>query len=308
MAPKKDKKRKKERVSSAVRFRRLLVTPEGVDLNVRIASASERAGAFLIDAIIIMLAMIVLTIGAALAAAGGMKLGSGPDVAVIIWVFGFFFLRNFYFFVFEFGPKAATPGKRLLHLRVASRSGGVLRADAIFARNAMREIEVFLPLTFLATSGDSVDGAIAIAGFVWCAVFVFLPLFNRDRLRAGDILANTWVVQAPRPALLPDLTAGRPPAALAAAQAFAFTQEQLDAYGIKELHVLEDVLRKNAPESLAAVARQIRAKIGWKAAPLESNRAFLEAYYSSLRQTLETKMLFGVRRADKFASGQGARD
>lgn len=41
---------------------RALVTPEGVDLRIRIADASRRAAAFLIDAGVIMAVLIGLTI------------------------------------------------------------------------------------------------------------------------------------------------------------------------------------------------------------------------------------------------------
>jgi hypothetical protein len=64
--------------------------------------------------------------------------------------------------------------------------------------------------------------------------------------------------------------------------------------------VLEDVLRRADRRAIAEVSTRIRAKIGW-AAPLEvSDRTFLNAYYTGLRARLETRMLFGHRRADKF--------
>jgi len=34
-----------------------------------------------------------------------------------------------------------------------------------------------------------------------------MPLFNRDGLRVGDMVAGTLVIAAPKAALLPDLTA-----------------------------------------------------------------------------------------------------
>jgi uncharacterized RDD family membrane protein YckC len=280
------------------RFGRSLVTPEGVDLGVRIATAGERAGAFIIDALIMMVTMIVFTIVAfyALRSVNFDEGPSGGDIVLIVWFIGFFLLRNFYFFLFESGARAATPGKRLLKIRVASRGGGLLRADAIFARNAMREVEVFLPLSFMASSASSVDGLIALAGLVWTAVFVFFPLFNRDRLRAGDIIAGTWVVQAPRKALLSDLATRAPGIADTAAK---FSAEQLDAYGIKELHVLEEVLRKNRPDAISLVADRIRRKIGWTRAPGDSDGAFLQDYYAALRKHLESRLLMGQRRADK---------
>jgi uncharacterized RDD family membrane protein YckC len=269
------------------------VTPEGVDVGVRIASAGERAGAFVIDALIILAMLIGLTIAAAYAAG---RDSSSSNLVQIVWLIGFFVLRNFYFFLFELGPRAATPGKRILKLRVASRGGGMLRADAIFARNAMRELEVFLPLSFMVSSGQSVDALIMLMGMLWTGVFVFFPLFNRDRLRAGDIIAGTWVIQTPRRTLLADLATGSSERPLSAG---LFTPEQLNAYGIKELQVLEDVLRANRREAIGLVANRIRIKIDWKRAPEEQDTWFLNAYYVELRRHLESGLLMGRRRADK---------
>ena len=276
------------------RFSRSLVTPEGVDLGVRIATAGERAGAFIIDALIIVLVMVLMTMLASYVDGDGST--ESYSLIQIIWIIAFFALRNFYFFFFELGSRSATPGKRLFKIRVASRGGGLLRADAIFARNAMREVEVFLPLSFMFSGGSGVDGMIVLAGFIWTAIFIFFPLFNRDRLRAGDIIAGTWVVQTPRKALLSDLatrTEAQAPAAI------LFTAEQLDAYGIKELHVLEDVIRTNKPDAVQLVADRIRKKILWTKAQNESDGLFLRDYYAALRGHLESRLLMGHRRADK---------
>jgi hypothetical protein len=51
---------------------------------------------------------------------------------------------------------------------------------------------------------------------------------------------------------------------------------------------------------MAAVAERIRAKIGWRAQAGETDTAFLSAYYAALRGRLETRLLFGHRRKDKF--------
>jgi len=292
------------------RFERELVTPEGVDLRLRLADASERAAAFLLDAAIILgilIALTVVAIGAMVGVAMGAMIGvggnaAGAEVIMVIWLLGFFLLRNAYFILFELTPRAATPGKRALGLRVAARNGGRLTADAIFARNAMRELEVFLPLSFLISKASQVDAWLNLLGIVWCSIFVFFPLFNRDRLRVGDLVAGTWVVKAPRRALMADIaeTAFASKTAFAAQGDFDFSQAQIDAYGAKELQVLEDVLRRTEVRTVAAVAQRIRAKIGWTRGPIESDYAFLDAYYLALRARLESRLLFGRRRRDKY--------
>ena len=285
---------------------RELVTPEGIDLRLRVGTAGERAAAFMLDAVFLIatLVVFVLVLGAvvaALASLGVEEVRNGLGSAVfIVGLLGFFILRNFYFVLFELGARAATPGKRILSLRVAARDGGRLTSEAVFARNAMREIEVFLPLTFLAASSqagaDPIAGWVVLLGILWTGGFALFPLFNRDRLRVGDFVAGTWVVKSPRQKLTIDLL----DALESTRGAFAFTPDQASAYGIKELHVLEDVLRRKDPKTMAAVAERIRTKIAWRREAGETDAAFLAAYYGALRGRLETRLLFGHRRKDKF--------
>ena len=270
---------------------RELITPEGIDLQLRLAEVSERATAFLIDGAIIVGMLIGMTLLSFLimVSVGG----SSFEITMIIWMLVSFFLRNFYFMAFELTPRGATPGKRALGLRVATRNGEPLGFDAIFARNAMRELELFVPLSFLLVYGRQIGGWGALAGLVWCAVFVFFPLFNRDRLRIGDFVAGTWVIRAPKRALELDLAAGE------RANGIVITQAEADVYGVRELSVLEDVLRRKDEATMQAVAARIRAKIQRTRATGETDQAFLEAYYVALRTRLEGRMLFGHRRRDK---------
>jgi uncharacterized RDD family membrane protein YckC len=123
--------------------RRSLVTPEGVDLSLRLAEVGERVTAFLLDLLIMAGAMIGLTI---LCLIGAASLGmQGTEVAAVVWLLGFFVIRNLYFILMEMGPRAATFGKRKGGLRVVARSGDRLTADRVIARNLMREIEFYLP-------------------------------------------------------------------------------------------------------------------------------------------------------------------
>ncbi len=272
---------------------RALVTPEGVDLRVRLASASERGGALLIDLAIIVGTLIVMTLLVGAAFSVG-RFAGGGEVIAIIWLLGAFLLRNFYFTLFECSARGATPGKRLMGIRVAARNGGVLTADRIIARNAMRELELYLPIGFLFAGAQDVGAVIVLCGIVWCAVFVFFPLFNRDRLRLGDIVAGTWVLKTPKRTLLPDMAEHSD-----SAGAFKFSEAQLDKYGVKELQVLETVLRDYESEAMRLVAERIRAKIDWRRGPRELDSDFLRAYYAALRRRLEQRLLFGVRKRDK---------
>jgi len=263
---------------------RRLITPEGIDLQVQLADIGARIGAYVIDQIIInvglILAFLIIVFGG---------LAAGPEVAITIFILINFFVRNFYYMFFEMGPKSATPGKRLSKIRVASRTQARLTANAVFARNALREIEINLPLSFLAMGGESVDGWIALLGLLWSGIFLFFPLFNKDRLRAGDLIAGTWVVRAPKPILANDLASEKADLD----SAYTFTPEQVEAYGVHELHVLENVIRANEQQT-------VRNKIKWDKGMSETDLDFLKAYYAALRGRLETRLLFGVRRKDKF--------
>ncbi|MBX7248239.1 MAG: RDD family protein [Caulobacteraceae bacterium] len=290
------------------RAQRTLITPEGVDLRLKIAEAGQRAGAFLLDIAIILGLLIAMSllalVGAGLIAGltGGDaqegKVPLGVEIAAVIWLLGAFLLRNAYFIAFELSPRAATPGKRVMGIRVAARNGGRLRAESVFARNATRELEFFLPLAVLGaqgSGGENVDGWMWLLAVIWCSVFVLFPLFNRDRLRAGDLIGGTWVVRTPRQTLAPDMAQD----GVERTARFPFTLAQLDAYGVKELHVLEDVLRVRERRTMRAVADRICGKIGWTRTD-DDDFDFLSAYYAAIRGRLESRLLMGKRRKDKF--------
>lgn len=281
------------RYDASKRFERRFVTPEGIDLGLQIATGGQRAGAFMLDAVIMIVSLVIFTflLGALLAAFGMQS----AEYVAIVWLLGFFLLRNFYFIAFELGERAATPGKRATGIRVVARNGGRLTGDAVIARNMLREVEIFLPLSFLGyQAGEGVGDALTtLVGLGWALLFAFFPLFNRDRLRAGDMIAGTWVVEARRSKLGRNLVAD----ADANRNRIAFTDEQLDAYGVYELQTLEQVLRRSDPQAMATVAETIQTKIGWTGYAHDYD--FLSAYYAALRGRLERNLLFGKRRADK---------
>ena len=283
------------------RFGRELVTPEGVDLQVTLGPMTARMGAFLLDLAILFGFVLLLRILTQIAGISVASLGvSRLEGFGIIWILGVFGLKNAYFIMMESGGRGATLGKRAYRLRVAAHDGGRLDLDAVVARNLMRDLEFFLPLTLLGAraGGDGIDGLLAALTLGWAGLFLLFPLFNRDRLRAGDLIAGTWVIRAPRRELLADVAAGTMARPMATE---VFTATELDAYGIHELQTLEDVLRRENTEAVRAVAAAIRGRIGRPAyaGSAREDFAFLSAYYAALRARLETNLLFGRRRENR---------
>jgi len=273
-------------------MRRRLVTPEGVDLGVVLGDAGQRAAAFMLDCLVLVGAMIALTLIAVFGVWGVGEKSLEP--VGVVWLLGSFVIRNFYFIIMEMRPRAATFGKRWMGLRVVARDGGRLTGDAVIARNLLREIEVFLPLSMLLAglAQQSVDSLTGWLGFGWTGVFLLFPLLNKDRLRVGDLLAGTWVIRTTRDKLGRDLTTAR------LVNLFVFTSVQLDAYGVYELETLEGVLRRGDAKAMITVAQAIIDKIGWQT-NVTDIEGFLTAYYTQLRAHLEKRLLLGKRRADK---------
>ena len=271
---------------------REFVTPEGVDLQLRIASAGLRLGALAVDLVLINLTLILFTL-----LMWWIGIAVQGDAAVVIWMLGAFILRTFWFIGFELGSRAATPGKRLMGIRVVARDGGRLTADAVVARNLIRELELFLPLMMLGVGAaeDMVSGWTMLAGVIWSLTLSLFLLFNRDRMRMGDLIAGTWVVMAQRAKLDSDIVASQP-----AATAMTFSDAELSVYGIFELQELERILRTRDPRAMREVADTIRGKIGRPVA--EEDDVFLLSYYRQLKARLERGLLFGKRREDKYAN------
>ena len=210
------------------------VTPEGIPLRLEIAAAGDRAVAFLLDGLIQFAAMIVLVFAIRLV---------GPfagDWAAATALLLFFLIRTFYFIWFEARGQGRTPGKKYVGIRVMDAAGGPLRTDAVVVRNLMRELEIWIPFMFLIAPEHIWPDAPGWAQLVftaWALAFLLMPLFNKDRLRAGDMVAGTIVVSHPESVLLPDL-GGREVVRREKeleTPRYKFTDKQLDIYGIYEL-------------------------------------------------------------------------
>ena len=270
-------------------LRRSFVTPEGVDLRLELGGAGTRAAAFMLDAAMMLVILIVASI-----ALGFLFATVRAQIIAILWLIGSFVLRNGWFILHEIGRRGATPGKRIMGLRVIARDGAPLTGGAVIARNAMREIEIFLPLSFLGyqVGQDTADSFLVIFSLAWSGIFLFFPLLNRDRLRIGDLVGGTWVVHSVRAVLGDDLGARQTIARR------SFDEAALNLYGVYELQTLEEVLRSGRLEAITTVADAIRRKAG--IADDGDDVGFLTDYYRALCARLERGMMLGRRRNDKF--------
>lgn len=297
---------------------RTLVTPEGLTLPITLAARGARAGALIIDVMILVFSIIAVQLLLLWLAAGALNgTALDPDnlnqsaaefLGIVLALFVFAAWYG-YFLVQELGPRGATLGKRMVGIRIAARGASRLTPEAVIARNLLRDIEIFYPLVALvvllamADSGDDI-GILLWVVTGWFALFLLFPFFNRDGLRAGDIIAGTWVVERPRAKLAAVLSAQGAAAAAGASEVtgvrYDFGDAELSIYGEKELQTLERMLRDAQPDALAAVHAAICRKIGWNPGAGDE-RAFLEAFYAQLRAKLEGDMRFGKRKADKFS-------
>ena len=163
---------------------------------VRLADHSERFTAFALDWVIWTLLLLAIYLPLMLV----VGLSNFTLIAISIALFIGFLVRNIYFVYFEIAWRGATPGKRIVGIRVIDRAGGPLLPSAVIARNLTREVEIFMPLGILmsgAKSGGTVD-LMQLSIGVWLVFFAALPLINRDRMRGGDLIAGTMVIALPK--------------------------------------------------------------------------------------------------------------
>ena len=281
--------------------RRLAIhTPEGIPLHVQVASRGSRALAFLIDAGVLLAVFVVVR--SVLLDAWMESKDLSFALALVFW----FLFRTFYFTAFETRWQGRTPGKRMTGIRVMDAAGGPLRTDAVIVRNLMREVELFQPgLVFIYQEYYWPDAPTwARFGFLlWWLAFALMPLFNRDSLRAGDMVAGTLVVEAPQAGLRADLGARGKKAP--SAEEFRFSR-RTSSTCTASTSCRRSRTSCAAPNPTAArrsrrSGRQIRKKIRWKGPAPRAEEHFLREFYKRLRARLEHKMLLGRRKEDKHS-------
>jgi uncharacterized RDD family membrane protein YckC len=265
--------------------------PEGVPLRIDLAEPGERAAAFLAD-------IAISTTAAMLILLAGLMVSGAVQFTLPVALFLSFLVRNAYFIFFELRWGGQTPGKRMLGLRVIDRRGGPLRAGAIVARNLTRQAEFFFPVEMLlANRGWLWSPADILPAAIWIAAMLGIIYGSKDHLRAGDLIGGTIVISVPRRVLVEDLARE--------SRAFEFTPEQLRHYGVKELQVLEEVLRQPSNQETARlrfeISERIQRRIGWtQSFRGDQIENFLRDFYTAQRTFLESRKNFGDERPDKF--------
>ena len=269
--------------------------PEGVPIQLEIASLGARFGAQTLDILITFGSAILLLILLAY-----IDVMNGPAMFVFFILF-IFFLRIPYYVFSELIWNGRTLGKRIVKIRVISADGRSLTPYQIAARNLLKEVEVFLPITLLFMA-DTMYWPVLVGMGFWMLGVLLVPVFNRRKQRLGDMIAGTLVITQPVAVLMPDLSEGQG----VDETRFTFGPEHLGIYGRYELQTLETILRdppksKEAIERVSEVVRTIRHKIGYPVVVKpEQEWDFLLEFYRSEREFLESRHLFGDSRENKF--------
>ena len=271
-----------------------LIPPEGVPVSFQISSGGSRLGAQLLD--------IIITFGGVFAlfvALIWMGLLSWAFMGTLFLLL-IFLVRIPYYIFSELIWNGRTIGKKITHTRVVSADGGRLTPHQITARNLMKEVEVFMPLTTL-LSGSFDSGWTGTFLTLWMLIVLAVPLINKRRQRLGDMIAGTLVVDQPKAILMPDLATK----SMVDRVEFTFEPQHLDIYGRYELQTLEEILRappktREAVTRMSKVTQTIHRKIGYTDRILpEDHWHFLTDFYRQQREFLESKQLFGDARENK---------
>lgn len=272
-----------------------IVPPEGVPVAFVIATGGARFGAQFLDIIITFGGLFLF-----LLLAFYLNILDWGLLGTLLFLL-FFFLRVPYYIFTELVWNGRTLGKRIVKTRVISADGTRLTPHQIVARNLMKEVEVFLPVTTLVYVSFE-GGWTGWMLFAWMLGVLLVPLFNKRRMRLGDMIAGTVVVEQPKASLLLDLAGhvARPD------NEFVFDQSHLGIYGRHELHALEGILRTRprtheAEKRLSEVVVTIQRKINYvETLKPKDHWAFLTDFYRQQRQFLEGRQLFGDARENKF--------
>lgn len=142
---------------------------EGVEIHLRTAGPYIRTLAYLLDLVI---RVTIVLLGWLVLALAEMVWGSNVSEGLLLLMM--FFIMFFYYILFEAGKRGASPGKRIMGLRVVDTSGAPISFGQAFLRNMLRFADAMPVPSY---------------GFG-----LLSTLTTRRFQRLGDLLANTVVV------------------------------------------------------------------------------------------------------------------
>lgn len=239
-----------ERIDTAVHVE----IPEGVRLTFFLAGPAARLGAYLVDAGLRAVLLIVLMIAVLMVfplLRGGASWG--------ILLLALFFLEWGYSFAFEALWNGQTPGKRAFGLRVVRERGQAIEPYDALVRNLLR-------------AADALPALYGVG---------FLSMLATERLqRLGDLAAGTMVVHERRRRLKnepPDLGGATPFEAAQTDLAFRPTERTLDLIHAFALRQGELPLVR-AREIASILAEPLARRVGWRARPEPPERFLLRAF------------------------------
>lgn len=171
----------------------LIVTPENIAFQYRVAGPFHRLLAYLVDLLVRLLVGVgVLLVTSILFSLAHLPL-AGLGVGLIAW----FLLAWFYGGAFEALWNGQTPGKRLYNLRVLSQDGQSVSGFQAVLRNVLRAVDM-LPLPFVALAEN--DSEWLPLRFMGVYMVGLLAAAMNDRFqRLGDLVCGTIVVIEERP-------------------------------------------------------------------------------------------------------------
>jgi uncharacterized RDD family membrane protein YckC len=247
-------------------------SPEGVELELPIATPAPRMAAYAIDLMAVGLLVLTLFVLLALGTPAadwiveqtdrwsestgrgdtGEAMAALLPVMIVVMLVSYFG-EVLYFGLWETATRGLTPGKYIVRLRVVGLDGQ-LTAKAVWVRNLLRVADM-LP-----------------SGY---AVGLIAMLVSDHGQRLGDHAAGTLVIRTDRVEQPPKIEL--PPAL----EPLPLSREQLERLGPQELHLARATLRRNQgaaadPELLDDVARSLAKRLGLDADELHDPLRLLQ--------------------------------
>jgi len=215
-------------------------TPEGIAISIRPAGFAVRATAFLIDAAIRFVFLMIC----ASALAAGAGFGAGARFRGGLFLICLFVLNWLYPVIFELTAAAATPGKRIMGLVVLMVNGLPITPAGCLIRNLLRFVDA-LPL-----------------GYAFGIVCILL---RNDSRRIGDLAGGTVVAYRDDVQPAGSLAAADPippPTVLSTRQqiaimAFGFRVGRLTPQRAEEIAELASGALQDTPARLSLTARLV---------------------------------------------------